>query len=140
MAVPNWKLPSIIESSSAVIVGEEMCTGERGTQNLIDAKGDTVDALIDAIVDRYFKIDCAVFTPNEGRIDHIKKMVKDYKADGVVHYGLQFCQPYQMESKILEKELEKAGIPVLLIETDYSQEDAGQIKTRVDAFIERIKD
>jgi benzoyl-CoA reductase/2-hydroxyglutaryl-CoA dehydratase subunit BcrC/BadD/HgdB len=45
-----------------------------------------------------------------------------------------------MESKILEKELEKAGIPVLLIETDYSQEDAGQIKTRVDAFIERIKD
>ena len=34
---------------------------------------------------------------------------------------------------------EKAGIPVLLIETDYSQEDVGQLKTRVEAFIERIK-
>ena len=140
MAVPNWKLPFIVENSNAVIVGEEMCTGERGTQNLVEVKGNTVDELIDSIVDRYFQIDCAVFTPNPGRLDHIKKMVKEYKADGVLHYGLQFCQPYQMESKVLEKELEKAGIPVLLIETDYSQEDAGQIKTRVDASIERIKD
>ncbi len=139
MAVPNWKLPYIIETSNAVIVGEEMCTGERGTQNLVQPKGNTVDELIDAIVDRYFCIDCAVFTPNEGRLDHIKKMVKEYHADGIVHYGLQFCQPYQMESKILERELEKAGVPVLLIETDYSQEDAGQIKTRIEAFIERIK-
>ena len=139
MAVPNWKVPFIIENSNAVIVGEEMCTGERGTQNLVKGQGTTVEALIDQLVDRYFRIDCAVFTPNPGRLDHIKQMVKDYKADGVLHYGLQFCQPYQIESKALERELEKEGIPVLLLETDYSQEDAGQIKTRVDAFIERIK-
>jgi len=139
MAVPNWKVPFIIENSNAVIVGEEMCTGERGTQNLVEAKGKTVDELIDNIVDRYFKIDCAVFTPNPNRLEHVKEMVKKYNADGVLHYGLQFCQPYQMESKVIERELEKDGIPVLLIETDYSQEDAGQIKTRVDAFVERIK-
>jgi len=139
MAVPNWKLPFIIENSKAVIVGEEMCTGERGTQNYTEVKGNTVDALIDNIVERYFQIDCAVFTPNPSRLEHIKEMVKKYKADGVIHYGIQFCQPYQMESKIVEKELEKAGIPVLCIETDYSQEDAGQLKTRVEAFLERIK-
>jgi benzoyl-CoA reductase/2-hydroxyglutaryl-CoA dehydratase subunit BcrC/BadD/HgdB len=139
MALPNWKVPYIIESSGAVIVGEEMCTGERGTQNLVETKGKTVDELIDAIVDRYFQIDCAVFTPNQGRMDHIVEMAKKYHADGVLHYGLQFCQPYQIESKKVERDLEKAGIPVLLIETDYSQEDAGQIKTRVEAFIERIK-
>ncbi|HNW97484.1 MAG TPA: double-cubane-cluster-containing anaerobic reductase [Bacteroidales bacterium] len=139
MAVPNWKLPYIIETSNAVIVGEEMCTGERGTQNLVNIKGNTVDELLDNIVERYFQIDCAVFTPNSGRLEHVKEMVKKYKAEGVIHYGLQFCQPYQMESKTLEKELEKAGIPVLLIETDYSQEDAGQLKTRIEAFIERIK-
>ncbi|MFH0867517.1 MAG: double-cubane-cluster-containing anaerobic reductase [Bacteroidota bacterium] len=139
MAVPNWKLPFIIENSDAIIVGEEMCTGERGTQNLVETKGTTVDELINNIVDRYFRIDCAVFTPNQSRLEHIKEMVKKYNADGVLHYGLQFCQPYQMESKIIEKELEKAGIPVLLIETDYSQADAGQIKTRVEAFIERLQ-
>lgn len=139
MAVPNWKLPFIIENSDAIIVGEEMCTGERGTQNLVETKGTTVDELINNIVDRYFQIDCAVFTPNPSRLEHIKEMVKKYNADGVLHYGLQFCQPYQMESKIVEKELEKAGIPVLLIETDYSQADAGQIKTRVEAFVERVR-
>lgn len=35
MAVPNWKLPSIIEGAGAVIVGEESCIGDRGTQNLV---------------------------------------------------------------------------------------------------------
>jgi benzoyl-CoA reductase/2-hydroxyglutaryl-CoA dehydratase subunit BcrC/BadD/HgdB len=95
--------------------------------------------MTERIVDRYFTIDCAVFTPNPGRLDHVRQMTKDYNADGVLHYGLQFCQPYQMESKVIERTLEKENIPVLLIETDYSQQDAGQIKTRVDAFIERIK-
>lgn len=139
MAVPNWKVPFVVENSGAVIVGEEMCTGERGTQNLVNPNATSVDELIDNIVDRYMGIDCAIFTPNQSRLNHIKDMVKRYKADGVLHYGLQFCQPYQIESKVIEKELEAANIPVLLIETDYSQEDAGQIKTRVEAFIERIK-
>jgi benzoyl-CoA reductase/2-hydroxyglutaryl-CoA dehydratase subunit BcrC/BadD/HgdB len=67
-------------------------------------------------------------------------MAKDYGADGVIHYSLQFCQPYQIESGQVEKTLEKEGIPVLRLETDYSQEDFGQIKTRVEAFIERISD
>jgi benzoyl-CoA reductase/2-hydroxyglutaryl-CoA dehydratase subunit BcrC/BadD/HgdB len=66
-------------------------------------------------------------------------MAKTYNADGVIHYGLQFCQPYIMESIPVEKALESQGIPTLRIETDYSMEDVGQLKTRVEAFIERIK-
>ncbi len=139
MAVPNWKLPSVIESSGAVIVGEESCIGERGLRNLTDDSATTLEGLIDAIVDRYFQIDCAVFTPNNERVDHIQEMVEKYNADGVIHYGLQFCQPYIMESFSVEKQLEKKGIPVLRIETDYSQEDLGQLSTRVEAFVEMIK-
>jgi benzoyl-CoA reductase/2-hydroxyglutaryl-CoA dehydratase subunit BcrC/BadD/HgdB len=139
MAIPNWKLPSIIESTGAVIVGEESCIGERGLRNTTDDSAETLDGLIDAIVDRYFKIDCAVFTPNQERIEHIKEMTKKYKADGVIHYGLQFCQPYVMESFSVEKQLEKEGISVLRLETDYSQEDIGQLSTRVEAFVEIIK-
>ena len=41
MAVPNWKLPWIIETAGAVIVGEESCVGERGTRNLTDDSGNT---------------------------------------------------------------------------------------------------
>jgi len=139
MAVPNWKLPWIIETSGAVIVGEESCVGERGTRNLTDGSGSTVEALMEAIVDRYFKVDCAIFTPNPDRLDHVIEMVTDYNADGVIHYGLQFCQPYLMESMLVEKALEEKNIPTLRIDTDYSMEDVGQLKTRIEAFIELIK-
>jgi benzoyl-CoA reductase/2-hydroxyglutaryl-CoA dehydratase subunit BcrC/BadD/HgdB len=138
-AVPNWKLPMIVEDSGAVIVGEESCIGERGTRNLTDESGESVDEMIDAIVDRYFKVDCAIFTPNPDRLGHIRQMVADYKADGVIHYGLQFCQPYLMESIPVEKALEEKEIPCLRIETDYSMEDMGQLKTRVEAFVEQLK-
>jgi benzoyl-CoA reductase/2-hydroxyglutaryl-CoA dehydratase subunit BcrC/BadD/HgdB len=139
MAVPNWKLPWIVETSGAAIVGEESCVGERGTRNLTDDSGNTVDELMEAIVDRYFQVDCAIFTPNPDRLNHVKQMYKDYGADGVIHYGLQFCQPYQIESLPVEKKLEDDRIPTLRIESDYSMEDVEQLKTRVEAFIERIK-
>ncbi len=138
-AVPNWKLPMIVETVGAVIVGEESCVGERGTRNLTDDSGETVDEMVDAIVDRYFQVDCAIFTPNPDRLEHIHEMVDAYKADGVIHYGLQFCQPYLMESMPVEKALEEKNIPCLRIETDYSMEDVGQLKTRVEAFVELLR-
>ena len=85
MAVPNWKLPWIIETAGAVIVGEESCVGERGTRNLTDNSGSTVDELMEAIIDRYFKVDCAIFTPNPDRFEHIVAMFEAYQADGVIH-------------------------------------------------------
>ena len=138
MAVPNWKLPMIVEQAGAVIVGEESCVGERGTRHLVDDSGDTVDALMEAVVDRYFKVDCAIFTPNPDRLDHIEAMAKDYHADGVIHYGLQFCQPYLMESLPVEKALKEKSIPALRVETDYSAEDVPQLQTRVEAFLELL--
>jgi benzoyl-CoA reductase/2-hydroxyglutaryl-CoA dehydratase subunit BcrC/BadD/HgdB len=138
MAVPNWKLPMLIESSDAVIVGEESCVGERGTRWITANDGDTLDSMLDCITERYFQIDCAVFTPNPSRLEHVKEMQNKLRADGVIHYSLQFCQPYIMESGPAEKELEKSGIPTLRLETDYSQEDAGQLKTRIEAFLERL--
>ena len=47
-AVPNWKLPMVVEDAGAVIVGEESCVGERGTRNLTDESAETVEGMIDA--------------------------------------------------------------------------------------------
>lgn len=138
-AMPNWKLPMIVEAAGAVIVGEESCVGERGTRNLTDASGETVEEMLKAIVDRYFQVDCAIFTPNPGRLDNIREMVDTYRADGVIHYGLQFCQPYLMEAIPVEKALEEKNIPCLRIETDYSMEDVSQLQTRVEAFVEQLR-
>ena len=139
MAVPNWKLPYIIESSGAVVVGEESCIGTRNTRDLVDESAQTMDGMLDAILDRYMKIDCACFTPNTERLDNIVKMAQDLKVKGVIHYGLSFCQPYAIEAFKVEKALTKAGIPMLSIETDYSMEDVEQLKTRVEAFVEMTR-
>ena len=138
MAIPNWKLPQIIETAGAVIVGEESCVGERGVRNLTNDSGKTVEELMEAIVDRYFKVDCAIFTPNPERLEHIVEMYEAYHADGIIHYSLQFCQPYIMESIPVERALEERDIPTLRIETDYSLEDIGQLRTRIEAFLELI--
>jgi len=138
MAVPNWKVPFVTESVNAVIVGEESCIGERGIRNLTNDNAKNISEFIDNITNRYFLIDCAVFTPNEERKKNIIEMAEKYKADGVILYGLNFCQPYTMEAFPLEKELEKRNIPAIKIETDYSQEDMGQLQTRIEAFAEMI--
>jgi benzoyl-CoA reductase/2-hydroxyglutaryl-CoA dehydratase subunit BcrC/BadD/HgdB len=82
---------------------------------------------------------CACFTPNKGRIEDVIRLAKETKADGIVHYALQFCAPYQIEAYSVEKAAEEAGIPVLRIDTDYSMEDLGQLKTRVEAFLEMLE-
>jgi benzoyl-CoA reductase/2-hydroxyglutaryl-CoA dehydratase subunit BcrC/BadD/HgdB len=138
MAVPNWKLPFLVESSGAIIVGEESCIGTRNTRDLVDETGESLDAMLDAIADRYMRIDCACFTPNTERLEHIVEMARDLKADGIIHYGLSFCQPYAIEAFKVEQALKDAGIPMLSIETDYSMEDVEQLKTRVEAFVEMV--
>lgn len=139
MAVPNWKLPYVIESSGAVIVGEESCIGTRNTRDLTDESGTSLEEMLEAIVDRYMKIDCACFTPNTERLNNIVSLADELKVNGVIHYALSFCQPYGIEAYKVNKAMQKANIPMLSIETDYSMEDVEQLKTRVEAFIEMIK-
>ena len=139
MAAPNWKVPFIIEKNGAVIVGEESCVGERGTRNLVAEDGQTRDEILDRVAERYLNIVCACFTPNDERLDHIVEMARKYDADGVVHYALQFCAPYTIEATRVEKRLDKEGIPLLKLETDYSMEDMPQLDTRVQAFLEMLK-
>jgi benzoyl-CoA reductase/2-hydroxyglutaryl-CoA dehydratase subunit BcrC/BadD/HgdB len=138
MAAPNWKVPFLVEKSGAVIVGEESCVGERGTRNLVDGSASALEGLLDAIADRYLRIDCAVFTPNDERVDHIVEMARATRADGVLHYVLQFCTPYAMETGRVERRLREEALPLLKLETDYSQEDAGALDTRIQAFLELL--
>ena len=139
MAIPNWKLPHIVESSGAVVVIEELCTGTRYYENLVDDSAESVDGLLDAIADRYLDIDCAVFTPNEPRIENVLRLASDYRVDGVIYYALMYCAPYSVESYKVRRAVESAGVPLLYVETDYGQADTAQLSTRVNAFLEMIK-
>lgn len=138
LAVPNWKLHNIIETSGAVVVCEEMCTGTRYFENLVDETKTTIDEQIDALANRYMGINCACFTPNTGRIDDIIRLAKEYKVDGVIDVNLKFCSLYDVEGYTVERALKEACIPVTGIETDYTDNDAEQLRTRIGAFIEMI--
>lgn len=139
LAIPNWKMHAITESLDAVIVCEEMCTGVRYFENLVDEGGKTIEDHINAIAERYMKLNCACFTPNEGRIDDIIRLAKEYRADGVIDLSLKFCSLYDIEGGRVEKALKDEGIPVMGLETDYSEQDSEQLKTRIEAFIEMIR-
>jgi benzoyl-CoA reductase/2-hydroxyglutaryl-CoA dehydratase subunit BcrC/BadD/HgdB len=138
MALPNWKLAQVIETSGAVVAMEEMCTGIRYFRNLVDETPDDLEGMLDAIADRYLKIDCAVFTPNTERVENILGLVRDYDIDAVVYHALQACDPYTIEAYKVQKALDEAGVPMLYIETDYG-DDSGQIATRVQALLEMVR-
>ncbi len=138
MAIPNWKVPHIIETSGAVIVAEELCTGLRYFENLVPEEADGLESQTRNVAARYMGINCAVFTPNTDRMNRLVELVKEYRADGVIHCALSFCDPYAVEANRVEQMMKKENIPLLKIETGYDQEDAGQLKTRIEAFIEML--
>ncbi len=135
----NWKVHSLIEKSGGAIVLDETCTGTRYFENLVDEQATDLKGQLDAIADRYMKINCSCFTPNVDRISDVVNKTKEFKVNGVIHYILQYCHTYNVEAIKLDGALKKENMPTLKIETDYSEEDIGQLRTRIDAFLERLE-
>ena len=140
LAVPNWKLHHIIETCGAVVACEEMCTGTRYFENLVDEGQTTLEGQFRALSERYMKNNCACFTPNTGRIDDVIRLAREYRVDGVINTNLTVCTTYKLEGPALERAVEEAGFPVLNIETDYSDGDSEQLRTRIGAFVEMLGD
>ncbi len=138
-APPNWKLHIAVEETGGIIINEESCIGHRYYKDNIDLEGvEDEETLMTRLMERYSQVDCACFTPNTPRIDKIIKMYEERQADGVIYYTLSFCHTYNVEAHLVTEALEAAGIPCLVIESDYSAEDVGQIRTRVEAFLESL--
>ncbi|MEW6034253.1 MAG: double-cubane-cluster-containing anaerobic reductase [Chloroflexota bacterium] len=136
MAIPNWKLHSVVEKAGAVVVCEESCTGTRSLTGPTSRDGQKLEDMLSAIARRQLRANCACFTPNDERVDDIIRLSREYGVDGVIHYALQFCQPYMLESVKVRKALAREGVPLLTLETDYGDGDVGQLTTRVEAFLE----
>ena len=138
MAAPNWKLHHMIESAGAVVVAEEICTGTRFFENLVDDSAQDVEGLVMALSQRYMKNNCACFTPNPGRLEDILRLAGEHQVDGVIEYCLQFCALYATESHLVAEALKGQGLPFMHLETDYTSQDSGQLVTRVESFVEML--
>ena len=139
MAVPNWKVHSIAEASGATVVVEESCVGTRYFTDLVEPESIGMKDLLWAIDEKYSKIPCACFTPNDRRIESIMQLAKQFKVDGVIYYTLQNCHDYNVEGVKVERALKAQGLPMLKIETDYAMGDSAQIKTKIEALLEIIQ-
>ena len=125
----------IEDSGSGVCVCFENCSGIKAAWQMVDP--DAPD-IVEAIAARYLEIGCAVMTPNAKRFQLLERLVREYRIDGILEVDLQNCTPYLIEAHSVREWAREKGIPYLGLETDYSQSDAGQLSTRLEAFIERM--
>jgi benzoyl-CoA reductase/2-hydroxyglutaryl-CoA dehydratase subunit BcrC/BadD/HgdB len=136
--MPTWKVPMIIEESGGIIVSDDICTGSKGFWDPIEVPHWTMEDMLLSLADRYLMNTCACFTPNTARLIRLQGFVEDFNVEGVFYHILQACHIYGVEARRIENALKADGIPMLTIETDYSQEDVEQIRTRIEAFLEMI--
>ncbi len=72
------------------------------------------------------------------RSDRIVKLAKEANVDGVIFQRLSFCDCHGVECQMNGDDLKDAGIPYLILEKVYMPTDEGRLKTRVQAFLEKI--
>ncbi len=123
-----------IEEMGADVVAFDSCNGVR-------EKIDKVDTSISptrALAIKYLNVNCSIMSPNKDRLAYLEQMIDEYQIDGVVELVLQACHTYAIESHFVKRCVNNKGIPYLNIETDYSSADAGQINTRLEAFLETL--
>jgi len=129
------KIIKPIEDAGAVVVSYENCGGAKNLDRLVD---ETIDP-IQALAEKYISIPCSVMSPNTDREDLLKRLIDEYQIDGVVELVLQACHTYSIETHKIKRVVTKEkDIPYIALETDYSTGDTGQIKTRIEAFIEML--
>ena len=128
------KVFKIIEESGGVIVALDACSGMKAyMDNIEENTGNPVKAM----AERYLHIPCSCMTPNTRRLTALDTLIDKFKPDVVIDVVLQACHSYNIESHKVEEHIKKKhGIPFQKIVTDYSQNDVGQIRTRIEAILE----
>lgn len=128
------KVVKLVEAGGADVVAFENCSGYKQAF-FVDEEIDPMEAL--AV--QYLSTPCSVMSPNTGRFDLLYEMIRDFKADGVIDLTWQACHTYNVEAFSIDAFVQdRFGIPVLHLETDYSESDTGQLQVRIDAYLEML--
>lgn len=137
---PNYKIPNIVEEFGGIIVGDTLCSGTQHLYNPVEIDEWVMEEMLKAVAERYLLPSiCPCFVQGDDRIDNLLQMIKDFKIEGVIYHQLRLCQLYDLEFQKVKQVLDRQNLPILRIQTDYSQEDVEQIKTRIEAFLEMLK-
>ncbi|MEK7778247.1 MAG: 2-hydroxyacyl-CoA dehydratase family protein [Chloroflexota bacterium] len=69
--------------------------------------------------------------------EHVAGLAREYRASGAIMLLEKFCHPHEWDAPTIEKGLKDVGVPTLILEVDVTV-PRGQIRTRVEAFLEMI--
>ena len=129
---------AMVEDLGARFVIDEHCTGIRYFNTEVDVNED----LLASIAERYIKrIPCpSKDWPQRIRLGYILKLAKEYDVKGAIIMQMKFCDPHELDTIAIKEALEKnLNIQTLFLEFDVTV-PIGQFKTRVEAFLEIIRE
>lgn len=127
-----------IENKNASIVWDDLCSGTRFFDQLVDQSIKPINALVDRFIKR--PICPAKYINPLYRLDYIKKIIENYNINGVIFLFIKFCEPHSFDYPDQKSLLEKIGIPSILIEIENQNVFDEQTKTRLETFIEMVGD
>ena len=132
----------LIEDCGAMVVADRYCYGSLPSREQIEIlDGETP---LRAVARHYLRTSqCPRFMErarSDGRRTYIRDLCREYSADGVLYEQMKFCEFWSYERvlgvHILQEEL---GIPTVGIEKEYTLAGAGQLRTRIQAFVESLE-
>jgi benzoyl-CoA reductase subunit C len=129
---------AMVEDLGARFVIDDHCTGTRYFNTIVNTNGDPLNSIAERYVNR---VPCpSKDWPERTRIEHITQLAKEYDVQGVIIMQMKFCDPHELDTVIIKETLEnELGIQTLFLEFDVTV-PIGQFKTRVEAFLEIIRE
>lgn len=140
--IDDPELISLIEDSGALVVADRFCYGSfPGRQEIVLT--DDEDALTQVCRNYLQTTLCVRHSAQhkvQKRLDFAAQLAEDYHADGIIYEQIKFCTYWSYEralaSHIMHNEY---NIPTLSIDRPYMSRTSGQLRTRVQAFVESIE-
>ena len=135
-AVDDPALLEMIEGLGGMVVADTLCYGYRQFANEVSEEGDPMMALANRY---YYRNPCPRMMGVFGnRLSLTEDLAKAADVDGIILNKIVFCDNHAVESTMMAEELEPQGIPTLVLEREHMLSDVGRLRTRIEAFLERI--
>ena len=126
----------LIEESGADIVADDLCLGWR---RIAFAEEDEPNSLAELAARYLRRVPCAAKHPPDPRFDFVVRLADEHQVAGGVFLLQKFCDPHAFDYPALRDRLEATGRPTLLLEVEQGSVASGQARTRLEAFVERLR-
>ena len=125
----NESIKKILKENNANVAFDLTCTG-LGRKILVD-ENELLTAYTRGLLSQF---PCMRMEQAANRDELIRRSAGS--VDGIIYHTVQFCDNYAYEYAWLKDWLDR---PMLLLETDYTRQSSGQIRTRIEAFLESLR-